>query len=74
MAAKDPKGRTVLDDDQMTMVSVHLSVLRKTKPAGKLEDLNDVRDVLKALAIAGYAVVPQGLLDGLKKQLSDADI
>jgi hypothetical protein len=74
MAARDPKGRTVLDNDAMTMVSIHLSALRKTPAKDTLNDLNDVRDVLKALATAGYAVVPQGWLDGLKRQLNDVDL
>ena len=72
VAAKDLKGRTVLDDSQIAMVSLVLFALRKsTDQKAQLSDVNYLRDSLAALAIAGYAVVPQGSLDAVFKSVTD---
>jgi hypothetical protein len=70
MVAKDIKGRTVLDDQQITLVTMVLFTLRKSKTEeSQTKDVADVRDVLHAMTIAGFAALPQGGLDGLYKSV-----
>lgn len=76
MVAVDIKGRTILTEEQAKMVALFLSTIRHTpadEHAALLKDWNDVRDVLLALAIAGYAIFPEGMIAGLKKALNEKD-
>lgn len=68
------KGRNVLDEPAIQLLSLILSALRKHKDeATMMDDLSDSRDVLTALTISGYAIVPQGSLDVLRKILMAGD-
>ena len=68
------KGRNVLDEPAIQLLSLILSALRKHRDEGTmLDDLGDTRDVLAALTISGYAIVPQGSLDVLRKILVNSD-
>jgi hypothetical protein len=57
-------------------VAVFLAQVRgtlKTEGIVSAEDWTDVRQVLAALANAGWAIVPQNQLDGWKKILTEQD-
>ncbi len=70
MGPMDVKGRTILDSESITMVSLVLSTLRKNmNHEGMLTNTKDLHEVLDALCIAGYAIVAQGSLDNLKNQM-----
>jgi hypothetical protein len=74
-AALNSKHRTVLDESQIQMLVLVVAALRKSKgDEAHARDLHDCRDVLFALTISGYAIVPQGALDGLKDILITGDL
>lgn len=67
-AITDPRGRTVLDESEIDLLAIFVSVLRKHNDPNELQnDIEDVRVVLNALTITGYAVVPQGVVDAVRK-------
>jgi hypothetical protein len=73
MVAMDSRGRTILTHDQAKLVALFLANIRGTLQNDgvvSLQDWTDTRQVLSALAISGWAVVPQGLLDGWTKILA----
>jgi hypothetical protein len=75
VAAKDSKERTVLSEQQIAMVTVFLSKMRKTdRPDEVLRDVKDVREVLQALTLSGYAIVPQHALNAMKQVLLENDL
>jgi hypothetical protein len=62
------KGRSVLSEDQITISALFLAAIRKSSLDDREtaeRDMRDLRDVLHALTAAGYAVLPQGMVDGL---------
>jgi hypothetical protein len=71
----DYKNRTVLDEAHIQLLALVVSSLRGSKGEEVYaNDLHDCRDVLFALAISGYAVIPQGAIDSLKKIFVIGDI
>lgn len=76
MVATDSRGRTILTEEQAETVAVFLAQVRgtlQTEGIVSAEDWTDVRQVLAALANAGWAIVPQNQLDGWKKLLTEPD-
>ena len=76
MVATDNRGRTILTEEQAEIVAVFLAQVRGTLQKEKTvsqDDWRDVRQVLAALANAGWAIVPQNQLDGWKKILTEED-
>jgi hypothetical protein len=68
MAATDLKGRTILGENDITMVTLFLGSIKHTDPEDPelvAENMNEVRGVLQALSSAGYAVLPQAAIDGI---------
>lgn len=69
-SAIDYKGRTVLDEPAIHLLAIVVSTLRQHKDMDELvDDLQDARDVLTALTISGYALVPQGALEAMRRLL-----
>jgi|HubBroStandDraft_2_1064218.scaffolds.fasta_scaffold00006_47 hypothetical protein len=74
-AALDRKYRTVLDEAHIQLLSLVVSAMRKSKgEEAHSNDVHDCRDVLFALTISGYAVIPQGAIDSLKEIFVNGDI
>lgn len=77
MVATDSKGRTILTEEQAETVAVFLAQVRgtlQTEGIVSAEDWTDVRQVLAALANAGWAIVPQNQLDGWKKIITEPNV
>jgi hypothetical protein len=72
---RNHKDRTTLDESHIQLVSLVVSALRKSKgEEAYAKDLHDCRDVLFALSISGYAVVPQGAIDSLRDIFLDGEV
>jgi hypothetical protein len=72
---RNHKDRTRLDESHIQLVSLVVSALRKSKGEETCaKDLHDCRDVLFALSISGYAVVPQGAIDNLRDIFLDGEV
>ena len=77
MVAIDAKGRTILKEEDAEMVAMFLAGIRGHIVTGEgvtVDDWTHTRQVLAAIAKAGWAIVPQGQLDGWKKVLFERDI
>lgn len=77
MVATDSKGRTILREEDAEMVAMFLAAIRGHIDTGEgvtLEDWRDTRQILSAIASAGWAIIPQGQLDGWKKILFEKDV
>jgi hypothetical protein len=75
VTAVDYKGRTVLDEPAIQIISLIVSTLRKSKVEDELHtDVEHVRDVLTALTLAGYAVIPQGAIASIKKLIVESGV
>src|SRR6266566_3116525 len=72
MVAIDAKGRTILKEEDAEMVAMFLAGIRGHMVT--VDDWTHTRQVLAAIAKAGWAIVPQGQLDGWKKVLFERDI
>lgn len=74
MIPVDSKDRTILTEEQASVVAIFLAQVRgtlKKDRAVSQQDWLDTRQVLVALANAGWAIVPQGQLDGWKKIITE---
>jgi hypothetical protein len=61
---KDEKNRTILSEKRIQSLAAILSKMRKSKGTeSHAKDLKDCQDVLFALSVSGYAIIPQGQLD-----------
>ena len=68
----DNRGRTVLNVEQSEMLVLFLSRTRKTAlddQEGILRNWTDIRQVLHSLRDAGFAIIPQGTIDTIRKEL-----
>lgn len=77
MVATDAKGRTILKEQDAETVAMFLAAERGHIKDGlgvTAEDWRDTRQALLAIAKAGWAIVPQGQLDGWKKILFEEDV
>lgn len=76
MVATDSKGRTILREEDAETVAMFLASIRGHIKSGEgvtSQDWTDTRQVLSAVASAGWAIVPQGQIDGWKKVLFEKD-
>ncbi len=76
MVAIDAKGRTILKEEDAEMVAMFVAGIRGHIHSGEgvtEDDWTDTRQVLAAIAQAGWAVIPQGQVDGWKKVLFERD-
>jgi len=76
MVATDAKGRTILKEQDAEMVAMFVAGIRGHIHSGEgvtEDDWTDTRQVLAAIAQAGWAVIPQGQVDGWKKVLFERD-
>jgi len=76
MVATDAKGRTILKEQDAEMVAMFVAGIRGHIHSGEgvtAEDWMHTRQVLAAIAQAGWAVIPQGQVDGWKKVLFERD-
>jgi hypothetical protein len=72
---RNHKDRTTLDESHIQLVALVVAALRKSKGAeAHAKDVHDCRDVLFALSISGYAVLPQGAIDSLRDIFMDGEI
>lgn len=72
MVSEDLKRRLVLSDAQVQILCLVVSTLRHSRDSASLEtDCENTHDVLHALTFSGYAVLPQGTIDAIKKLLTD---
>lgn len=77
MVATDSKGRTILREEDAEMVAMFLAGIRGHIVTGEgvtSDDWRDTRQALSAIASAGWAIIPQGQLDGWKKILFEKDV
>ncbi len=76
MVAIDAKGRTILKEEDAEMVAMFVAGIRGHIHSGEgvtNEDWMHTRQVLAAIAKAGWAIIPQGQVDGWKKLLFERD-
>lgn len=65
MGPMDSKGRTVLPESQIILISIAISAMRAHfNIQERNEDERALREVLDILSAFGYLVMPQSVLDG----------
>ncbi len=67
MAHKDKPA--LMSQEQFEMLTLAYTAVRKKKGSMPDAPAKDVADVLEALRISGYVVVPRGLVDSFKRIL-----
>jgi len=61
-----------LNETATLLLAAFLSVVRKSKSEeDKDRDEQDTRDVLQALSLFGYAILPQGTIGAIKRLLTE---
>lgn len=66
MNALDAKGRIILNEKAIETLAAFVYVARHHQvPTELAKDENDVREVLDAITISGYAIIPEGQIDAL---------
>lgn len=70
MATQHPSHRALLREDEVVLVLAVLVAQRRKRNLTEARCIIDLHDVLESLHSVGYCIVPCGVIDAIKRQLT----